>query len=223
MFTQRQTTNPESVQERNQETPRPKRVTNFSVESLLDLNVTSPTDSGYSSSASPNPHEVPSKSRNVSGDSKRSLFDHHQNMSSLTDSSWKINKMKAERHCSSPDSALGDCTSIRTSPSSVAGSETSESVRSIESLNFFQSYQNLNMFSKQAQLCTPAPLIPFSPADMYWMQLGRIYWEQALLKSGFPGYQSPFATAMAQPTKYEEKIESKTENGSKNLPKGRFS
>ena len=52
------------------ETPRSKRVTNFSVVSLLDLNVTSPTGKRYSSSASPNPQEVPSKSRNVSGDAE---------------------------------------------------------------------------------------------------------------------------------------------------------
>ena len=53
--------------------PKSRGVTNFSVQSLLDLKVSSPTDSGYCSS-SPNPDDVTSRSRHASTDSRRSYF-----------------------------------------------------------------------------------------------------------------------------------------------------
>ena len=71
-------------------TPKPKpRITNFSVQSLLDLNVASPTDSGYCSS-SPNPDDANSRSRNASTDSRRSLFERQEASASVDASSSSV-------------------------------------------------------------------------------------------------------------------------------------
>ena len=201
----------DSSLQRQLEVPKPKRVTNFSVQSLLDLNVSSPADSGYSSSASPNPEDV--TLRMSSSAENRPSREHIERSPGRLDV------------CSSPDSAVEDVENLKQTSSN---DQISESAGKSESFNLFQAHNNLNALAIQAQLYPLAPFMqprpmPFSPADMYWMQLGRLYWEQALLSSGYPGHQSLFVTPVKPPPKCIDKAVTKCEDSRNHLPEGRLS